>query len=158
MKKIITSLVCALLATLAQSEVLDSSLFNMKVDFTVPGYSGTTTLDNFPVLVKLANNAPSGFNYLDCAEDGSDVRFTDANGNLIPHEIDSWDASGISYVWVMLPTLSGNSTAFSMYYGVNDISFLQDVDASKVWTETGYRAVWHFAEDTMESAQGLVPS
>lgn len=158
MKKIITSVICALLATFAQSEVLDSSSFNMMVDFAVSGYSGTTTLNNFPVLVKLANDAPVGFNYLDCAEDGSDVRFTDANGNLIPHEIDSWDASGTSYVWVMLPTLSGNSTAFSMYYGAKDVSSIPAVDASTVWTETGYRAVWHFAEDTKESAQGLVPS
>ena len=158
MKKIITSVICALLATFAQSEVLDSSSFNMMVDFSVSGYSGTTTLNNFPVLVKLANDEPVGFNYLDCAEDGSDVRFTDANGNLIPHEIDSWDASGTSYVWVMLPTLSGNDTAFSMYYGAKDISSIPAVDASTVWTETGYRAVWHFAEDTKESAQGLVPS
>ena len=55
----------------------------------------STALANFPVLVRLAANSPDGFDYADCATDGSDLRFADANGDLIPHEIDTWnDASG----------------------------------------------------------------
>ena len=99
MKPIMKSSLCALAALFlasfaANATELDTILFAKKSDITVSGYAGSTTLANFPVLVRLAANSPDGFDYAECAADGSDLRFADANGDLIPHEIDTWNTSG----------------------------------------------------------------
>ena len=61
-----------------------SSVFAMPrkvADITVSGYKGSSTLENFPVLVRIAeNDAESGtgiqgFSYADCAADGADILF-----------------------------------------------------------------------------------
>ena len=160
MKKLISAMFFAVLAaTAAMADALDTTLFAKKSDITVSGYAGSTTLANFPVLVRLAANSPDGFDYADCATDGSDLRFADANGDLIPHEIDTWnDASGESLVWVQVPTLSGTATTFTMYYGVEDVSELPAVTESDVWTGANFNAVWHFSGSSKESANGLTPS
>ena len=139
----------------ASATPVDPDLFTKKCEMTIPGYAGSTTLANFPVLVRLAANSPTGFDYNDCAADGSDIRFADANGDLIPHEIDTWKTSGESLIWVSVPSVSGTATAFTMYYGAADPSALPAVDPHAVWTAAGHRAVWHFAADETESAQGL---
>ena len=156
MKKLISAMFFAVLAaTAAMADALDTTLFSMKSEMTIPGYAGSTTLTNFPVLVRLAANSPIGFDYADCAADGSDLRFADADGNLISHEIDTWNTSGESLVWVSVPSVSGTATAFTMYYGAANPSALPAVDPHAVWTAAGHRAVWHFAADETESAQGL---
>ena len=163
MKKIMKSSLCAFAALLfasfaANATELDTTLFAKKSVMTISGYSGSTTLANFPVLVRLKANSPDGFDYADCAADGSDLRFADANGDLIPHEIDTWNASGESLVWVSVPSISGTATTFTMYYGVEDVSELPAVTESDVWTGANYNAVWHFSGSSKESANGLTPS
>jgi len=158
MKRILASLLAAFAATAAMADALDTSLFLMKSEMTIPGYAGSTTLANFPVLVRLAANSPAGFDYNDCAADGSDLRFADANGDLIPHEIDTWNASGESLVWVQVPTLSGTATTLTMYYGTDGASSLPAVTESDVWTGANFNAVWHFSGSSKESANGLTPS
>lgn len=157
MKRILASLLAAFAATSAMADALDTTLFSMKSEMTIPGYAGSTTLANFPVLVRLAANSPTGFDYNDCAADGSDIRFADAYGNLIPHEIDTWNTSGESLVWVSVPSVSGTATAFTMYYGA-DVSDLPAVTESDVWTGANFNAVWHFSGSSKESANGLTPS
>ena len=65
MKTIMKSSLCALaalfIASPALADVLDTTLFSKKSDITVSGYAGSTTLANFPVLVRLEANSPSGF-------------------------------------------------------------------------------------------------
>ena len=158
MKRILASLLAAFAATSAMADALDTTLFSMKSEMTIPGYAGSTTLANFPVLVRLAANSPTGFDYNDCAADGSDIRFADAYGNLIPHEIDTWNTSGESLVWVSVPSVSGTATAFTMYYGAADVSGLPAVTESDVWTGANFNAVWHFSGSSKESANGLTPS
>ena len=42
--------------------------------------------------MRLSEDAIYGFHYADFARpNGRDLRFTDANGNLIPHEIETWN-------------------------------------------------------------------
>ena len=163
LKTIMKSSLCALAALFlasfaANATELDPILFAKKSDITVSGYAGSTTLANFPVLVRLAANSPSGFDYADCAEDGSDLRFADANGDLIPHEIDTWNTSGESLVWVSVPSISGTATTFTMYYVTNGASSLPAVTESDVWTGANFNAVWHFSGSNKESANGLEPS
>ena len=66
------------------------------LDVAFTGYVGATALENFPALVKLSEGI-RGFSYTDFAlPNGGDLRFTDASGALIPHEIDTWDTNGVS--------------------------------------------------------------
>ena len=134
-------LLAILAAHMANAEELDPALFTYKSTVTVSGYTGSSTLTDFPVLVKLADGAPTGFNYDDCASDGSDLRFADADGNLIPHEIESWTTDGTSYIWVKVPSLVGKTTTFTAYFGKNGASALPEVDAANVWSK--YAVVVH---------------
>ena len=144
-------------ATLADTR-MDTNPFAYKSTATVGGYAGSTRLENFPVLVRIAANSPVGFDYENCAEDGSDIRFTDVNGIMIPHEIDTWDTNGTSLVWVQVPRLSGTTTELTMYFGADDPPSLPAVTAADVWTDANYNAVWHFSGSAKESANGLTDS
>ena len=112
--------------------------------FTVTGYAGSTPLENFPVLVRLAANSPEAFDYADCAADGSDIRFTDANGDQIGCEIQSWNTSGESLVWVNVPVVTNNAS-FRMWYGGGNV----DNYATNTWSR--FVGVWH-----MDEASGSV--
>lgn len=128
----------------AQASTIDPGAFAYRASFTVSGYTGAEVLENFPVLVRLSATSPSGFDYADCASDGSDMRFADDAGNLIPHEIDTWDTAGESLVWVKLPKL-GAGTTFSMWYGGTAAAG----DTTGTWS--AYTGVWH-----MDEASGSV--
>ena len=118
------------------------------------GYVGTTTLTNFQTLVKISESA-GGFSYSQCAANyGDDLWFTDSAGNVIPHEIDTWNTSGDSLVWVRLPELSPvaqGATSFTMHWG--DLAAKQTTSVN-VWKnyndgKGGFAGVWH-----MNSAGG----
>jgi len=87
---------------------LDSTVFNRMCPFTFASYRGASTLNDFPVAVRLSQNI-TGFLYSECAANGADIRFTDDEGNLLPHEIETWNTSGESIVWVRLPALTGKA-------------------------------------------------
>ena len=147
MKTIMKSSLCALaalfIASPALADVLDTTLFSKKSVLTISGYAGSTTLENFPVLVRLSAGSPSGFAYADVTN--GDIRFTDTNGNSLPFEIEKWDASGESHVWVSVPSLSGQATTITMYYGAIT-GKLPPVDSTGVWSLAGYQNVHHFSD------------
>ena len=106
------------------------------------GYAGSAPLQNFQALVKLSAENGYGFDYSACAaQDGSDLWFTDADGTVIPHEIDTWTHGGDSFVWVKIPEIVDASTKITLHYG--DLSAKQTTDDS-VWT--GFASVWHMKE------------
>ena len=112
---------------------------SMTISF--PGYAGISVLSGFPVLVKLST-AISGFSYADFERTGGDdLRFTDAAGNLIPHEIDTWNSNGVSTVWVKVPSLT-SATTITAHYGC---ALPVAVDSSEVWDDD-YVGVWHLGE------------
>lgn len=76
----------------------------------------SNTLTNYPVLVILNS---SRVNYADIKAAGADLRFTDSSDNLLNFEIESWNTSGSSYIWVNVPTITANSISgyIYMYYG-----------------------------------------
>ncbi len=143
-----TTLLLAALPLAAAAATLDTSPFGKSVEMTVSGYAGSTTLADFPVLVRLAAGSPIGFDYADCAADGSDIRFADAGGNLIPHEIDTWDATGESLVWVRLPSVASGAT-FTMYFGADDPGATA---AESVWSR--YAAVIHGGSSAANAVAG----
>ena len=120
--------------------------FARGVKFTVAGYNGGTEVQtNFPVLVRLST-AISGFKYSDFYADGSDlslvdIGFVDAETNGIPYEIDTWNPSGESLVWVNLPRMT-NGTEFAMWYRSSKTG--KALNSDNVWAD--YTGVWHLNE------------
>ena len=101
------------------------------------GYKGSETLTDFPALIKLPDCA-AGFAYADAAANGADVYFTDAGGNVIPHDIDTWNAHGKSFVWVKVPSLT-SATTITMHWGETPPA--DAPAATNTWS--GYVGVWH---------------
>ena len=134
-------------AAAAMAASVSFALPRKAVDITVSGYTGTSTLANFPVLVRISPERISGFSYADCAADGRDIAFVDAEGNALDREIDTWDTEGESLVWVRIPSFS-SSTTFTMTYKDQAV-MVQPLCQTNgaVWTAAGYIGVWHFGEN-----------
>src|SRR3990172_12282946 len=76
----------------------------------------TENLQNFPVLIRLDSSRIESFRTQNA---GEDLRFVDADDTtMLDHEIELWNESGSSYVWVRIPQINGASTTdfIYMYY------------------------------------------
>ncbi|HEY7759920.1 MAG TPA: DUF2341 domain-containing protein [Burkholderiales bacterium] len=109
---------------------------------------GRTALTDFPILVALDG---SKIDYAQTQNAGQDLRFVDANGTLLAHEIESWNESGTSYVWVRVPQVDANSNVdyITMYYGNAVAADGQNADA--VWNPA-YVGVWHMTGGVQDSS------
>ena len=126
------------------------------------GYTGTTTLTNFQALVKLQEGR-FGFSYNDyAAKDGTDLWFTDSSGIVIPHEIDTWNDLGDSYVWVRVPEVSGSDTKIVMHWGAAKTA--AQTATENAWKnyndgKGGFAGVWHMkvnlGDETDAAGNGL---
>ena len=83
-----------------------------------PGYTRPTALGNFPLLVTF-NEGLTDFKYADFASpSGGDLRFSDASGAIeLNYEVEQWNASGNSYIWVQFPSLSSSTNYIYAYWG-----------------------------------------
>lgn len=121
---------------------------------TVDGYAGQSMLENFPVLVRIAERDETagtgigGFFYRDVKNAAAtdladiDIGFTDMQGNGLAYEIDTWDAFGESLVWVRLPEMT-NGTQFAMFWGSGSSG--KAMNAENPWS-ADYAGVWHLGE------------
>ncbi len=141
--------VAALGATLpVPAEVPDWSGYSKSVKITFPGHAGSQELQNFPVLVRVS--AENGFNLSRFKlPDGGDLRFSDADGNLLAHEIDTWTPGGESLVWVKVPRLTSDTEIVAHYGNASPVAA---PTASDVWSE-GYAGVWHMNAAAGETTQ-----
>lgn len=143
MKRIFAFLTLAA-ATTATAELLDESQFLYRASVSFPGYTfADDTQENFPVLVRL-RETEGGFSYADASADGSDVRFTLADGTILPSEISLWAPDGESLAWVSIPELAVG-TQILLYWGGTHSFPASQTDGS-VWTAAGYFGVWHMDE------------
>ncbi len=116
----------------------------MKV--TVSGYGGSETLTNFPLLVRFSESI-SGFSYGSFASaTGGDLRFASGDETtLVNHEVDNWDVSGESCVWVQIPELPpGGTTLWARWgnpAGTTPPTYATD---GSTWSE-GFAAVYHLS-------------
>jgi hypothetical protein len=99
-------------------------------------------LVDFPVLVRLDSTR---IDYGKTRDSGQDIRFVDQYDTQLSHEIELWDESGDSWVWVKVPLIGGGSAEDSiwMYYG--NASAPDEQDAAGVWSN-GYELVLHLDE------------
>ncbi|MCP4542818.1 MAG: DUF2341 domain-containing protein [Chloroflexi bacterium] len=110
-------------------------------------FTNTTVsnLDSFPVLVKLNS---SRIDYGQTRNQGQDIRFYDSDESTpLDYEIEEWNESGDSYVWVNVPQIDASSTTdhIWLYYGNSGASDGQDAEA--VW-DSNFRGVWHLSESS----------
>jgi hypothetical protein len=113
----------------------------------------TEALTDFAVLVTL--NA-GNIDYSLTQNGGQDLRFVQADGTVLAHEIESWNEAGESVVWVRVPTINGGSSADFVYMHYGNPS-AQDAQAvANVWNAE-YQGVWHLSEKSgpqVDSAKG----
>lgn len=102
-------------------------------------HAGLAAVSDFPVLVRLD---ASRIDYTATQPGGRDLRFVDATGQLLAHEVELWNPNGVSAVWVKVPNVAAGSTdrQITMYYG-NPAASATDT-AAAVWSN-GYVGVWH---------------
>src|SRR3989338_5846654 len=128
----------------AQAQWLDGWHYRRKLTFTGMN-TITETLNDFPVLVTLNS---SRINYNQTQDAGQDLRFTDANGNILDHEIEKWDEAARSYVWVRVPTITSTASGSTVeyvyiYYGNPSASDAQNAEGT--W-DSNFEMVQHLKE------------
>ncbi len=114
------------------------------------GWFKNNAVNDFAVPVHLVEGE-NGFSHTDAAADGSDLRVYDTDDALLPHEIESWNATGRSLVWVKVPAFSTN-TVLTLKWGSDAAGV--DPSAASVWGDET-TAVFHFASTaTVNSVSG----
>lgn len=127
----------------AHATTIDPSNYDYSMSISPAAGRIATTLSNFPLLVRLSSTRQPWFNPADCGTGGADLRFALADGTLLAHEIDTWNPSGESFVWVNVPSLSP-VTEIKVYWGVKNASLAPAVNAADAWPD--YVAVYHLGE------------
>lgn len=130
-------------ATSPSAATIDPTNYECSMTITPVAGSVSTTLSNFPLLVRLSAARQTGFNPADCGTNGADLRFALSDGTLLSHEIDTWSTTGESTVWVNVPALS-SATQIVAYWGVKDAAAAPAVTASDAWPD--FVAVYHLGE------------
>ena len=140
-------LAAALVATFAVvpavATTIDRSNYDRNMSIKLAEGRISSTLSNFPLLLRLSTARQPWFNPLECGTGGADLRFALPDDTLLAHEIDTWNPSGESLVWVNVPVLSAD-TEIRAYWGVKDSSQAPAVTASDAWPD--YVAVYHLGE------------
>ncbi|MBP5285373.1 MAG: hypothetical protein ILO34_04615, partial [Kiritimatiellae bacterium] len=118
-----------------------TKFFNVKAT----GFDGANGLDNFPALVRISEELIYGFDYNDVDGDGGyGLQFRDALGNVLDYEVDTWNPSGESLIWVGVPSLDDSDTVLRCFYSLADKNAeLPAVASSNVWLNAGYVGVFH---------------
>lgn len=108
---------------------------------TLDGATLSADVTDIPVAVRInSTNCPD----FDGGED--DLRFVSADGSTLPLEIEEWNASGTSTVWVLVPNIAASgATTIEMCWGATGTSSISDGEAV-FDTENGFAGVWHLGE------------
>ena len=117
--------------------------FAKKFTVALPAdFSGTLT--GFPLLVRISPARISGFTYADIKQAGADFAAVDAEGNFLPTELQRYDATGESLLWVKVPEAKAGSTVTILYGTEQSVASLPQ--ATALWSD--YAGVWHMDEDS----------
>lgn len=152
MKKYLSSVLAAVFSACLLTPAAVVAGFAKYVQITLDGYTGNQ-VDDFPVLIKIDESKLPGV-YTDVKNAGADLKFTDSTGTVeYPYEVDVWNSSGTSLVWVKVPSLT-SSTAIRMYYG--DAEKTSNPGSAQVWS--GYHGVWHLNAGLADSVADGTPA
>ena len=126
MKRISLILAAALAAFSANAaDSLTMADFNHSIKLQVAGYTGTETLQNFPVLVRVSETRIPGFFFADMSAKnvngkamGYDLAFFAEDGTRLEIDKDVWNIdttvapTGEQLVWVKLPQMKQGTKFF----------------------------------------------
>ena len=155
MRFTLTSLLFASLALLTPAsaaidlEEIQPDGFARGVAFSVDGYDASRSpLTNFPVLVRISETGISDFDYEDVyshTDNGKTIphlAFTDAEGNALAFDVDTWNNSSTSLVWATLPVMT-NGAEFAMFWRATEAAANAAAGGNAF---TNYVGVWHLGE------------
>lgn len=143
-------LILALLPGYNLNAAADLSAWNRCADITLGVNYFGGGLTNFPVLIKLNGTSPPGFSFADCLAGGGDLRFLDAATNELYYQIDVWNTSGTSCVWVRVPAFRHNA-AIRMFWKNPAASAPTAAWQKNTWDGT-HKGVWHLNEAASSNA------
>jgi hypothetical protein len=123
-----------------------------RVEVTLDGSVLRAPMTDLPVLIRLSDQAPPGFDPHATTE--FSVVFTDEVGATLDFERQAWDPDGESDFWVRVPQLAPvNSESVWMYWGN---PYAVDASNSKAtwspWTDAG---AWHLEDCTAGCTNAL---
>jgi hypothetical protein len=110
---------------------------------TASGYTAGETLSGFPLLIRLDSTNVPGFSYAQMlSSNGADLAFTSEDGlQVYDHEIETWDESGTSFIWVRIPSLTAQSK-LRIWWGKAGESAPSANARAATWSG-GFGGVWH---------------
>ena len=103
------------LAKITKGFIVDSMTFKYRRKITITEQSGNN-LSDYQVRIDLD---ATNFDFSHLLNEGKDLRFTDANGNLLPYWVEKMDITAQeATIWVKVPSIPANSSVdIYMYYG-----------------------------------------
>jgi autotransporter-associated beta strand protein len=121
------------------------SAWTQRMPLRFTGYNRSEALTNFPALVTLESGV-NGFSYDQFLSGANgDLRFTDGSMTReLPYEIESWNPSGQSRVWVQVPALTNNATIWMLWRRAGLTAPTYTITGA-TWSE-GYVTVAHLSE------------
>ncbi len=134
----------------APSETPDAGWFDQswlnRRKITFDNSSSGTDLTDFPVLVTLNATSTGNIDYTKTKASGADIRFTDADGTTpLAYEIETWDPTATSTIWVKVPSLAAGSTTDSIFMYYNNPAASDGQSATSVWSND-YAIVQHLGD------------
>lgn len=124
----------------------------IKVTFT-NGSRGA--LANFPAMVALNS---SRVTYADFLANGNDIRFVDADGTtVLDYEVERWNVSGTSTVWVRIPQIDSSSNTDYIYMYYKNSGASAGANPTGVW-DSDYVSVLHMGDDPQGTAPQMQDS
>jgi hypothetical protein len=110
----------------------------------------TSSVGRYPLLVRLG--APDSAVFAGVGPGASSLRFTNAAGAPLHHEIETWDSAGRSAsVWVLMDSVRVGNSTLNIRYG--NTAAVGRSDGSAVFNGgSGFLGVWH-----MGTATGAAP-
>lgn len=119
-----------------------NSSWTRREKITFDNRASNSNLTNFPVRVALSS---ANITYAQTKANGADIRFVDPDGTSLAYEIENWDTSGTSNVWVKVPQVDGGSNTDFIYVYYGNPAATDAQTPSSVWdASTGM--VQHFEE------------
>lgn len=115
-----------------------NTAYMKRLPITIDNEDQATAHTNMPVLVRLDS---SKIDYSDILSGGADIRFTLADHTTtLSYDIESWNASGESFVWVKIPTVAASADmVIYMYY--NNSSASDNQSPANTWS--AFTGVWN---------------
>jgi biopolymer transport protein ExbB len=117
--------------------------FRSRVRLDFDNSTRQQNLQNFPVRVSLD---ATRIDYAKTQDAGQDLRFVDADGaTVLAHEIEVWDETGTSEVWVRVPQIDELSASDFIWMYFDNAAAPDGQNPSLVW-DPDHVAVFHLGE------------